>query len=79
MIRKIDVNSGVETTRLPTVEEIAANAANNTQPTYVELRAIEYRKKPISEQLDMQYWDSVNGTTLWRDWVSEIKLMFPKV
>jgi hypothetical protein len=27
----------------------------------------------IGEQLDMQYWDSVNGTTTWKDAVAKVK------
>ena len=26
----------------------------------------------------MQYWDSVNGTTIWKDKISEIKSKYPK-
>ena len=32
----------------------------------------------IQEQLDMQYWDSVNGTTTWADAISRVKENFPK-
>jgi hypothetical protein len=32
----------------------------------------------IKEQLDMQYWDSVNGTTTWKDAVAKVKLDNPK-
>ena len=28
---------------------------------------------PIPEQLDMQYWDSVNGTTTWEDHIAQVK------
>lgn len=31
----------------------------------------------IEEQLDMQYWDSVNGTTKWKEKVAEIKTANP--
>jgi hypothetical protein len=33
---------------------------------------------PIQEQLDMQYWDKVNGTTNWEDAISKVKLDTPK-
>ena len=39
-------------------------------------RAISYPS--IQEQLDMQYWDSVNGTTTWADAISRVKENFPK-
>ena len=32
----------------------------------------------ISEQLDMQYWDSVNDTTTWKDAVAKVKSDNPK-
>ena len=32
----------------------------------------------IQEQLDMQYWDSVNGTTNWKDAVAKVKSDNPK-
>lgn len=33
----------------------------------------------IQEQLDMQYWDAVNGTTVWQDTINAIKAKYPKV
>ena len=33
---------------------------------------------PLAEQLDMQYWDSVNGTTTWKDHVAAVKAKYPK-
>ena len=30
------------------------------------------------EQMDMQYWDSVNGTTTWKDAIAKIKSDNPK-
>ena len=32
----------------------------------------------IQEQLDMQYWDSVNGTTIWKDAIEAVKTENPK-
>ncbi len=32
----------------------------------------------LADQLDMQYWDSVNGTTTWKDHVAKVKSDFPK-
>jgi hypothetical protein len=37
------------------------------------------RKYPdLEEQLDMQYWDQVNGTTTWKDAVAKVKADNPK-
>lgn len=44
--------------------------------TYSDLRQKEY--PPITEQLDMLYWDSVNGTSNWLDKITEIKNKYPK-
>jgi len=32
----------------------------------------------IANQLDMQYWDSVNGTTTWVDHIEQVKADNPK-
>ncbi len=46
------------------------------EPTYVELRAGAYPS--ILEQLDMQYWDRVNGTTTWETAMAAVKAAYPK-
>ena len=43
---------------------------------YKIYRAFAYLS--IEEQLDMQYWDSVNGTTTWADAIAKVKADFPK-
>jgi hypothetical protein len=32
----------------------------------------------IQDQLDMMYWDNVNGTTNWQDHIAEVKSNNPK-
>ena len=32
----------------------------------------------IANQLDMQYWDLVNGTTTWKDHIAQVKTDNPK-
>ena len=32
----------------------------------------------IQDQLDMQYWDNINGTTQWKDLITQIKTDNPK-
>ena len=32
----------------------------------------------IQDQLDMQYWDNVNGTTTWKDHIAKVKSDNPK-
>lgn len=46
------------------------------EKTYSEKRLAEY--PAISEQLDMIYWDKVNGTNLWQEKIAEIKDKYPK-
>ena len=57
-------------------EEVARLQAEHDAQEYARLRATAYA--PIGDQLDMQYWDNVNGTTTWKDHVAEIKARFPK-
>jgi ribosome-interacting GTPase 1 len=48
---------------------VAANA-------YKLSRAKEYPS--IQEQMDMQYWDAINGTTTWQDAINAVKTKYPK-
>ena len=43
---------------------------------YQRDRAVQYPS--IEDQLDMQYWDQVNGTTKWKDAVEKVKTDNPK-
>ena len=43
---------------------------------YARNRAQAYAS--TGDQLDMQYWDNVNGTTTWRDHITEVKARYPK-
>jgi|APGre2960657404_1045060.scaffolds.fasta_scaffold01791_8 hypothetical protein len=45
--------------------------------TYGPLRRDAYPS--LSDQLDMLYWDNVNGTRLWADAITQIKATFPKL
>ena len=64
----------------PSVADIeAADAewtANFNAQAYARNRAQAYAS--IGDQLDMQYWDNVNGTTTWKDHVASVKTQFPK-
>ena len=44
---------------------------------YARNRATAYAS--TGDQLDMQYWDSVNDTTTWKDHIASVKDQFPKV
>ena len=43
---------------------------------YQRERATAYPS--IQEQLDMQYWDKVNGTTNWEEAIAKVKSDIPK-
>jgi len=44
---------------------------NDQQFGYIQARQEAYGS--IADQLDMQYWDSVNGTTTWADHIAQVK------
>ena len=46
------------------------------EPSYQELRVAEYPS--LQDQQDMQYWDAINGTTVWQDTITAIKEEYPK-
>jgi len=64
----------------PTEEAIQAKLtelrAEYDANQYQRDRAISYPS--IQEQLDMQYWDAVNGTTKWKDAIAKVKTDNPK-
>ena len=43
---------------------------------YIEARQQAYGS--VQDQLDMQYWDGVNGTTTWADHIAKVKSDNPK-
>ena len=44
--------------------------------TYAQKRAEAYA--PIADQMDMQYWDSVNGSRTWLDHIEAVQEAHPK-
>jgi hypothetical protein len=57
-------------------EEVQAEADRIANMTYADHRASAYPS--LKDQADMQYWDSVNGTTTWVDAINAVKAEFPK-
>ena len=43
---------------------------------YIQARQDAYAS--VQDQLDMQYWDAVDGTTTWKDHVAKVKSDNPK-
>ena len=66
----------------PTESEVTTGLS--TLQTAWDLEHDSYRSKrraaypSLSEQLDMQYWDSVNDTTTWKDAIAKVKSDNPK-
>jgi predicted metalloprotease len=64
----------------PTVEELNTEVAR----LQAEYDAKQYQRdrkeayKSIEEQLDMLYWDKVNGTNLWKEHIDSVKDDNPK-
>jgi len=56
--------------------EIARLQAEYDAKEYQRNRASEYPS--LQEQLDMQYWDAINGTTTWQDAIQAVKNKYPK-
>jgi hypothetical protein len=56
--------------------EVARLQAEYDSNEYQRLRASAYPS--MQDQLDMQYWDGVNGTTTWQDAIATIKTENPK-
>jgi hypothetical protein len=58
------------------VTDLANSKWNEQQFGYIQARQEAYGS--IADQLDMQYWDAVNGTTNWKDHVAQVKSDNPK-
>jgi hypothetical protein len=65
---------------LPSESDIISKAdelkAAYESQQYARDRAAAYPS--MEEQADMQYWDSVNGTTTWADAIAAVKAQYPK-
>jgi hypothetical protein len=61
-------------------EQMVVDCANSKfdqqENGYKESRVEAYGS--ISDQLDMMYWDKVNGTTTWKDHITQVKEDNPK-
>jgi hypothetical protein len=59
--------------RIQDEKEVLLDEYNNG---YIRARQEAYGS--IADQLDMQYWDAVNGTTTWKDHIAQVKSDNPK-
>ena len=65
---------------MPTEAEVLAEAASlHAEWTNNQYRRDRFQAYPrIQDQLDMIYWDQVNGTTTWQDAIDAVKQQYPK-
>jgi len=82
VVRGEDVNT-IEwhngTTPIPANEILAKQQELITEynsKQYQRDRAKEYPS--IQEQLDLQYWDKINGTNKWQQAINAVKQKYPK-
>jgi hypothetical protein len=67
------------TTPIPANEILAKQ-----QELIAEYNAKQYQRDrakaypSIQEQLDMQYWDKINGTNNWQNAINAVKAQYPK-
>ena len=58
------------------VIDLANSKWNDQQFGYIQARQEAYGS--VQDQLDMMYWDGVNGTNLWEDHIAQVKEDNPK-
>ena len=58
------------------IVDLANSKFDQQENGYKTARQEEYGS--IQDQLDMQYWDGVNGTTVWADHIAQVKSDNPK-
>ena len=58
------------------INNIAQGKFDNQQYGWLIARVESYGS--VADQLDMQYWDAVNGTTTWKDHIAKVKSDNPK-
>jgi hypothetical protein len=67
------------TTPIPANEILAKQQELITEynsKQYQRDRAIDYPS--LADQLDMQYWDKINGTNKWQQAINAVKQKYPK-
>ena len=65
-----------------TIEWLEGTAEISKADIQAKINETQYQRDriypSIQEQLDLQYWDKVNGTTNWQDLITQIKTDNPK-
>ena len=79
MLKQLGNNEVVEYSEEDYAQAIIDNKnfiLDNYFNSYIQARQEAYGS--IAEQLDMMYWDGVNGTTVWADHIAQVKSDYPK-
>ena len=58
------------------ITDLANSKWQEQEYGYIQARQEAYGS--IADQLDMQYWDAVNGTTTWKNHITQVKTDNPK-
>tara|TARA_R110002020_G_scaffold376426_1_gene587517 strand:- start:16 stop:291 length:276 start_codon:yes stop_codon:yes gene_type:complete len=65
-----------------TIEWLDGTAEISKTDIQAKINETQYQRDrvypSITDQLDMQYWDKVNGTTTWQDAIAKVKSDNPK-
>ena len=70
------VQSAIDAARVELDNEAAASAYQRSRTG--EEGETDTIYLPIQEQLDLLYWDQMNGTTKWKDHITAVKTKYPK-
>ena len=76
--------SGIDEWRSSEAQPTQAELDKAWSDWKTEYDAIKYQRDreplypSIKEQLDLQYWDQVNGTTKWKEAIAKVKADNPK-
>ena len=70
------VQSEIDAARVELDNEAIASAYQRSRTG--EEGEIDTIYLPIQEQLDLMYWDQINGTTKWKDHITAVKTKYPK-
>ena len=60
------------------VQKYQVQRTGEKHPEFPDVLTTDTIYVSVQEQLDMQYWDAVNGTTTWKDHVAAVKAKYPK-
>jgi len=65
-----------------TIEWLDGTSEISKSDIQAKINETQYQRDRVypswQEQMDMQYWDNVNGTTTWKDAIAKVKSDNPK-